>query len=263
MIHRQTFESRPFFVALGWDCSILINVSDIDKARIAKNLAEVKGRIAAAASQAGRSADEITLVVVSKTYPAEAVVAAVESGATDIGESRVQEAAAKIEQLGPITRWHLIGHLQSNKAAAAVRSFDLIQSLDSIGLARKISDQAVGQGKFIDCLIEVNSSGEDSKFGFSPADIPIRSGEIMALPGIRLRGLMTIGPWTTNEGCIKKAFDLTREMFEKMRSQLGKEITTLSMGMSSDYETAIACGSTMVRVGTAVFGVRPKNTKPL
>ncbi|MCP4569719.1 MAG: YggS family pyridoxal phosphate-dependent enzyme [FCB group bacterium] len=226
---------------------------------MAANLAAVNSKIAEAAFRAGRGGDEVTLVAVSKTYPAEAVTAAVEGGATDIGESRVQEAAAKIDQLGSVARWHLIGHLQSNKAAVAVRCFDLIHSVDSIALAQKISAQAVRQEKTIECLIEVNSSGEDSKFGFAPADIQACFSEIMALPGIRLRGLMTIGPLTTSEGSIKKAFALTRELFEKLKSELGKDITTLSMGMSSDYETAIACGSTMVRVGTAIFGVRSKH----
>jgi len=195
-------------------------------------------------------------VAVSKTFPAEAVEAAVAAGATDIGESRIQEAAPKIDQLGAIARWHLIGHLQSNKAKKAVRYFDLIQSIDSVGLAEKVSEEAVRINKIIDCLIEMNSSGEESKFGFQPEETMPAADKIITLPGINLCGLMTIGPWTTNVGCIKKAFDFTRQTFDNMQTQLGMGITVLSMGMSSDHELAVECGSTMVRVGTAIFGAR-------
>jgi pyridoxal phosphate enzyme (YggS family) len=180
----------------------------------------------------------------------------VAAGATDIGESRIQEATGKIDQLGPIVCWHLIGHLQSNKAKKAVRYFDVIQSLDSLNLADKVSKEADRLGKKVDCLIEMNSSGEESKFGFPPEATMKAAEQIIMLPGINLCGLMTIGPWTTNEGCIKKAFDFTRQTFEEMQRELGRRIRTLSMGMSSDYELAIECGSTMVRVGTAIFGVR-------
>jgi len=228
----------------------------IDAAQIAVNIAAVRERIALAARRAGRDQGEITLVAVSKTYPPEAIEAAVQAGVTDIGESRVQEGTDKIDRLGPIARWHLIGHLQSNKAARAVGSFDMIQSLDSTAIAEKVSLETVKRGKTIDCLIEVNSSGEDSKYGFPP-DGAIDAAEMIArLPGITLRGVMTIGPWTSDEGNIREAFDSTRRIFEMMKAKLGDPIGILSMGMSSDYELAVACGSTMVRVGTAVFGAR-------
>ena len=233
-------------------------MNEINTLQIAENTATVKDKIAEAARKAGRKPEGISLVGVSKTYPAAAARAAVDAGISDLGESRVQEGAAKIDELGRLARWHLIGHLQSNKAALAVEYFDLIQSVDSLPLAQKISAQTVRLEKTVDCLIEVNSSGEASKFGFAPDEILVRAEQISALPGIRLCGLMTIGPWTANEGCIKKAFELTRELYFEMQASLGREITTLSMGMSSDFETAIACGSTMVRVGTAIFGVRQK-----
>ena len=228
----------------------------IDAAQIAVNITAVREKIALAARRAGRDQGEITLVAVSKTYPPEAIAAAVEAGVTDIGESRVQEGTDKINSLGPVARWHLIGHLQSNKAARAVGSFDMIQSLDSTAIAEKVSLEAVKLGKTIDCLIEVNSSGEDSKYGFPP-DRTIDAADMIArLPGITLRGVMTIGPWTSDEGNIREAFESTRRIFEMMKAKLGDPIGILSMGMSSDYELAVACGSTMVRVGAAVFGAR-------
>jgi len=231
-------------------------VHKTDAAQIAANFNTVRANIDRAAKQAGRDPQDITLVAVSKTFPAEAIEAATAAGATDIGESRIQEAIPKIDRLGSITRWHLIGHLQSNKAKKAVEYFDMIQSLDSVELAEKVSHHAADLNKRIDCLIEMNSSGEESKFGLPPEETPRAAQQMMALPGINLCGLMTIGPWTTNEGCIKKAFEFTRQTFENMCRELGPQFMTLSMGMSSDYELAIACGSTMVRVGTAIFGAR-------
>jgi len=231
-------------------------MTEVDAAQITDNISLVRGTIEQAARRAGRDPNEITLVAVSKTYPAEAIAVAVQSGITDIGESRVQEGLDKIETLGKMAVWHLIGHLQSNKAGKAVEHFDMIQSLDSMKIATKISQQAVKEGKRIACLIEMNSSGEDSKFGFPPEDTLVAAAKIAELPGIDLRGLMTIGPWTENESCVKKAFDFTRQTFESMRTELGDGISVLSMGMSSDYELAIGCGSTMVRVGTAIFGGR-------
>ncbi len=229
---------------------------EVDAARIAENIKLVRGKIDEAARRAGRDPGGITLVAVSKTFPAEAIEAAVHAGITDIGESRVQEGLDKIETLGRIATWHLIGHLQSNKAKKAVEQFDMIQSVDSMKIAERISQQAKQMQDTIACLIETNSSGEDSKFGFPPETTLTAAASIADLPGIELRGLMTIGPWTENEGCIKEAFDSTRQMFESMRTELGDAISILSMGMSSDYELAIECGSTMVRVGTAIFGGR-------
>ncbi len=237
--------------------SILNNaMPNVDAEKIAAHYAAVREKVDMAAAKSGRRGHDITLVAISKTYPVEAVEAAVAAGATDIGESRIQEAADKIERFSGIARWHLVGHLQSNKAARAVALFDLIQSVDSTRIAEKISIQAQNQGKPQACLIEVNSSGEESKFGFSPETVLADAEKINALPGITVRGLMTIGPWTDNQGCIKAAFDATRNLFELMTDRLGTDCRILSMGMSSDYELAIECGSTMVRVGTAIFGQR-------
>jgi pyridoxal phosphate enzyme (YggS family) len=223
---------------------------------IAENIRSVKDRIDRAVRESGRRGDRIALVAVSKTHPAEMIEAAVACGITDIGENRVQEAASKIDRLGRIARWHLIGHLQSNKAAVAVRLFDMIQSLDSTALSLKVSQAAVTQGKTVDCLIEVNSSGEASKFGLAPKDVPAVAAHIIGLPGIVLRGLMTIGPLTDDADRIRRAFEMTAGLFETIRKDLGPQIDTLSMGMSGDFETAVRAGATMVRVGTAIFGAR-------
>lgn len=226
--------------------------------RIARNLREVNQRISDAAGHTNRQSSEITLVTVSKTFPAEIVKCAVEAGAKILGESRVQEGSEKVKELGSVASWHMIGHLQTNKASRAVQYFDLIQSIDSLHLGEKVSQAAVKLNKRIDCLVEVNSSGEENKYGYSPDDLIDESERIVTLPGINMRGLMTIGPWTTDEDEIKKALEMTRKLYEVMRTRFGPQIDTLSMGMSSDYELAIKCGSNMVRVGTAIFGERTK-----
>ncbi len=231
-------------------------VDDKRAGEIGENIRAVRQRIERAAREAGRTAGEVTLVAVSKTFPAEMIETAVACGVTDIGENRVQEAAGKIDRLGHIARWHLIGHLQSNKAATAVRLFDMIQALDSAALAQKVSQAATAQGKTVDCLIEVNSSGEATKFGLAPDEVIATAGQIVGLPGIVLRGLMTIGPWTDDADSIRKAFEMTAGLFDRMKTECGPRIDVLSMGMSGDFETAIRCGATMVRVGTAIFGGR-------
>ncbi len=235
-------------------------MSEVNTARIAENIKAVKDRIKQAADRSGRDPEGITLVAVSKMFPGEVIEAAVAAGVADIGESRVQEGTDKIKQMGKIARWHMIGHLQSNKAAPAVRHFDMIQSIDSIRLAERVSQQAVRYDKTIDCLIEVKSSGEESKYGFLLADVLTAAEQIEKLPGINLCGLMTVGPWVTDEERVKKAFDLTMGIFEKTKDALGPKIKILSMGMSSDYRLAIECGSTMIRVGAAIFGERHKKT---
>lgn len=223
---------------------------------IKENLRAVNARIAAAAKKSGRSAEEITLVAVSKTHPAEVIKAAVEYDASDIGESRIQEAEPKISSLGGIARWHMIGHLQTNKVKKAVRIFDMIQSVDSMKLAEEISRQAGEINKSVDCLIELNSSGEESKYGVRPDKLINFLKRAYSLENINVAGLMTIGPFVEDEDLIRAAFRLTRELFLKGREIVGESFSTLSMGMSDDFEIAIEEGSTMVRVGTAIFGPR-------
>jgi len=223
---------------------------------IERNIGQIKHRIADAAIKVGRIPDEITLVAVSKTHPASAVAAAARCGLTVMGESRVQEAEPKIDSLDDSLKWHMIGHLQTNKANRAVRLFDLIQSVDSYKLAA-ILDRAAGEaGKKLDCLLEVNSSGEAAKYGVLPAHAEEMISRICALQHLCLCGVMTIGPLTDNEKEIRSAFETTRGIFEKGQSIAGDSFTVLSMGMSDDFELAIAEGSTMVRIGTAIFGSR-------
>jgi hypothetical protein len=223
---------------------------------IRHNLIELRGRIADACEKYHRDTDDITIVAVTKKWPVSVVRTAVAAGLRDIGESRIQEAEPKIVELGPIARFHLIGHLQSNKASKAVLLFDVIQSVDSLGLAEEISRRASKLGRTIDCLVQVNCSGEESKHGESPESALDLIRQISQLPAISLIGMMTIGPLTDDEDRIRAAFRTCREIFKRGQDIVGEHFDTLSMGMSDDFPLAIAEGSTMIRVGTALFGVR-------
>lgn len=226
---------------------------------IQDNLRELNSRVAAACAKCGRKPNEITIVAVTKTHPPEIIRAAVAAGLTEIGESRVQEADAKFAQISHVARYHLIGHLQSNKAKKAVQLFDVIQSIDSIEIAREISRRAGEASKSIECLIEVNSSGETQKFGVDPDKALSLMSEIITLPNIKLTGLMTVGPLTEDQARVRAAFKTCHDLFEQARDRLGPQITVLSMGMSDDFEPAIEEGSTMIRIGTGLFGQRKQD----
>ncbi len=223
---------------------------------IKANWENIQSRVALAAHRAGKKPEEITVVAVSKLFPAEAIRAAVESGIADIGESRVQEAEEKIKSLGGIARWHMIGHLQSNKAKRAIELFDMIQSVDSLKLAQLINQYAADANKKIECLLEINCSGEKSKYGLEPQEVTSMIAEVSSLNNIGLSGLMTVGPLTDDDYAIRKAFASTAGLFQKGKQIAGESFRYLSMGMSSDFETAIEEGSNMVRIGTAIFGER-------
>lgn len=231
-------------------------IENIEK-NIEANIKNVKERIKTAAEKSGRKGELITLVAVSKKFPIDVIKMAAKNGITDIGESRLQEAKPKIEELGDMIRWHMIGHLQINKVKKAVPLFDLIHSLDSLKLASEINRRAEPLGKKINCLLEVNSSGEDSKYGFDPDKTLEATKKLTDFKYINLCGLMTIGPHTNDLDSIRRAFVLMRELFAGAQKIVGDSFSTLSMGMSSDYELAIEEGSTMVRIGTAIFGSRP------
>jgi len=210
---------------------------------IDENLAAVEARIRAACDRAGRKRDDVTLVAVSKTFAAERIDEAIAAGVTHIGENRVQEARDKKPQVRHSARWHLIGHLQSNKTKDAVKIFDVIETVDSVDLAEKIA-RAVDSAR--DVLLQVNIGGESQKSGILPEDVHNIVKQIRTINNINLIGLMAIPP----VGDPRKHFYRLREI----RDQVG--LRHLSMGMSEDFEIAIEEGSTMVRIGRAIFGPR-------
>lgn len=199
------------------------------------------------------------LVGVTKTVPAAVVSEVVALGLADLGENRVQEAEAKIAAVGrTMARWHLIGHLQRNKAGRAVSLFDRIHGVDDLELARAVSRRAAEAGVTMPVLIEVNVSGEPTKFGVSPADAPALAGQVAALPALRFDGFMTVGAKVDSPDRARAGFARLRAVRDMAERVVGHPLPELSMGMSDDFEVAIEEGSTMVRVGTALFGVRPR-----
>jgi pyridoxal phosphate enzyme (YggS family) len=218
---------------------------------------EVRERIEAARTRAGR-ADEVTLVAVTKTHPSDVVRAAIAAGVADVGENRVQEMDEKVAEVGRrAVRWHLIGHLQRNKAGRAVALTDLVHSLDSVRLAEALSAEAVKAGVVVPALVQVNTSGEESKFGLSPEEAIDAVGRMAGLPGVRLEGMMTMAPFTDDQAVIRRTFAGARRLREEAERQVpaftGRH---LSMGMSNDFEAAVEEGSTLVRVGSTLFGER-------
>jgi pyridoxal phosphate enzyme (YggS family) len=222
---------------------------------IAANLARLREGIDRALEKAGRNGVNIVLVAVTKTHPAEYIDAAIKSGITDIGENRVQEFESKRPRIKGQARWHLIGHLQKNKINKALTLFDLIQSIDSFELAREISKRAE---KDIEVLVQVNSSGEESKYGFEPDEAKEETLRIAELEHIRVKGLMTIGPFVDDEIMVRKSFVPVKEIFDDLKQceTDNVKMNYLSMGMSNDYAWAIAEGANMIRVGSLIFGPR-------
>ena len=216
---------------------------------IANNLKRLHEQIAAAAERAGRRAEEITLVAVTKKQSAAAVAEALAAGATDIGENYVQEASEKRAQVQG-GRWHLLGHLQGNKAKPAVALFDLIQSVDSVKLAHTLGRHAQAEGKTQAILLQVHLGDEATKTGVSPDQAQDAAAEIAAMEGIALHGLMGIAPFGVDP---RPHFRDLRRLFEALPPENRR---TLSMGMSGDFEAALEEGATMIRVGTAIFGAR-------
>ncbi|MDQ2907007.1 MAG: YggS family pyridoxal phosphate-dependent enzyme [Chloroflexota bacterium] len=226
--------------------------------RMAANIAHVRATIASAAARAGRSASEITLVAVSKTMPLDLVRIAYNLGVTDFGENRVQEALPKIAAFQPPdVRWHMIGHLQSNKASKVVGPFACVHSVDMLHLAQVLDRYAAEQGKRLPILLEVNVSGEASKSGMSAAQTPELARQIVALPHLDVQGLMTIAPLLPDPEEARPAFRALRLLRDDLRAALPQcSWQHLSMGMTADYTVAIEEGATIVRVGRAIFGER-------
>jgi pyridoxal phosphate enzyme (YggS family) len=228
----------------------------MDSEQVAARVEEVRDRIERARVRAGR-ADSVTLVAVTKTHPSDAVRAVLAAGVADVGENRVQELEEKVAEVGRgAVGWHLIGHLQRNKAGKALPLFDLIHSLDSPRLAEALSAEAVKRGITARVLVQVNASGEESKGGFEPGGLADAVGRIAALPGMRVEGLMTMAPFTDDERVVRAAFRLTRELLDDAARQVPGIGRQLSMGMSNDFEIAVEEGSTLVRVGSVLFGER-------
>lgn len=225
---------------------------------IADRLASVQERLAAATTAAGRDPGSVALVAVSKTHPAESVREAHEAGQQIFGENRVQELLAKAPLLPARARWHLIGHLQKNKIRKVLPVTELIHGVDSLELARDIDRIAAELGFFPRILLEVNVSGEESKFGFKPDTLRTQLDDLLALPRVQVEGLMTIAPYVENPEEVRPVFRNLRTLRDELAERSGTPLSTLSMGMSGDFEVAIAEGATLVRVGTSIFGSRPK-----
>jgi hypothetical protein len=232
---------------------------------IALKLSEVRERIAQAAQRAGRNPGEVALMAVSKTHPAAAILEAIAAGQMLFGENRVQEFAAKRDAvlagaLAPSSgaSFHLIGHLQSNKAARAVELFDAIDSVDSLRLAERLNEAAARLNRKLDILIEINIGGEAAKSGLDPdsAELQKLFDAAPRLANLVIRGCMTVPPFTEDPERARGCFRQLRELRDRLRVRSGLPLTELSMGMSHDFEVAIAEGSTCVRVGTAILGER-------
>jgi len=225
---------------------------------ISQNLGSVREQIAHAAAKAGRARDEIELVAITKTHPAERVREAIEAGQTLFGENRVQEARVKIPELPSNIHWHFVGHLQKNKIRHALPLFELIHSVDSLALAQEMNRIAEEEGLHPRVFLEVNVAGEGSKFGFSPDKLREEMEELLALPRLSILGLMTIPPLAEQAEASRKYFVQLRELRDRLQTDFRVDLAQLSMGMTQDFPIAVAEGATLVRVGTAIFGERTR-----
>ncbi len=222
------------------------------------NVNAVRKRIEAACGRAGREVESVILVAVTKGQPPEAVSAAAALGLSLFGENKVQEAKAKIPLCPGRLHWHMVGHLQTNKCRDALGLFEMVQSVDSLHLAEELNRRAEQAGKTMPVLLEVNLSGEASKFGAHPEQLLAELNAINALPRVEIHGLMTVPPWVRDPEKVRPVFRQMRELKQRCEQILGAPLPHLSMGMTGDFEVAIEEGATMVRIGTALFGERPK-----
>jgi PLP dependent protein len=229
---------------------------------IRENLQQVRQKIETAALRASGKPEQILLIGVSKTHPADAIREAYDAGLRHFGENRVQEWEGKCGALADLSAsWHLIGHLQSNKAARAAKAFHSVDSVDDWSLAQRL-DRAQAEkntGEKLRVLIEVHMGGEESKSGVSEADLPELTERVITLAHLEFAGLMCIPPFRENPDDVRPFFETLRKLKERLEPRIGRPLPTLSMGMSHDFEAAILEGSTEVRIGTAIFGSRPKN----
>lgn len=225
---------------------------------IAQSLAEIRNRVTILEERYGRAPGSVRIVAVSKTKPVEAVREAADAGQRDFAENYLQDATPKIEALTPLDLvWHFIGPIQSNKTRAIAARFAWVHSLDRSRIARRLSEQRPPELPPLEVCIQVNVSGEGSKAGVAPADLAALAREVCVLPRLRLRGLMTLPPPCDDLATQRRPFRELRGLLEELRAG-GYDLDTLSMGMTADMEAAIAEGATMVRIGTAIFGERPR-----
>jgi len=225
--------------------------------QIRENLAVVRTRIARACARAGRDPGAVRVVAVTKGFPVEVARAAFQAGLEELGENYVQEARKKVGAV-PEATWHFVGHLQRNKVREAVRLFRWIHSLDSVELAAELSRRAVQHGRTVDVLVQVNVAAEPQKHGAAPEDALRIAAEAVRLPGLRLRGLMTIAPVSPDPEAVRWVFRALRTLRDRIQLQLGTALPELSMGMTDDFEVAVEEGATLVRLGRALFGERSR-----
>ena len=223
--------------------------------RLAERVTEVRERVAAAVARGGRG-QRVTIVAVTKTHGPEAVTAAWGAGLRDVGENKVQEALAKMADIAVPVSWHLVGHLQRNKVKSLDR-FALLHSLDSARLANAVCDHGLARGRAVDALVQVNVAGEGTKGGYAPRDLPAESERLAGLSGVRVCGVMVMAPLDAEEPVLRRVFEAARDARE-MLENAGHPAFELSMGMSSDFEIAVEEGATMIRLGTVLFGARPR-----
>ncbi len=225
---------------------------------ISENLSNVRAEIKRTAEAFGRNPQDITLIAVTKTYGADLINESIDAGALDIGENRVQEVMEKYDSVKPV-KWHLIGHLQKNKVKYIIDKVELIHSVESFELAKEIDRQAKKSGKIQKILIEVNVSGEESKFGILPTECEKLCRDIAEnFENVKIEGLMTVAPYTDDTDLLRNVFTGLRDLSAEIAAQNieNVDMNELSMGMTNDYPLAIECGATMVRVGTGIFGKR-------
>lgn len=225
---------------------------------LASNLETIRRRIEAACARAGRPATSVTLLAVTKGQPPDVVSEAAQLGLIVFGENKVQEAKAKIPLCPGRLRWHMIGHLQTNKCRDAVDLFEMVQGVDSLHVAEELNKRADQAARTLPILLEVNIVGEASKFGYPPERLLAELAQLNSLTRLEIHGLMTVPPWAVEPERVRPIFRQLRELKSQCEQKLGAPLPQLSMGMTGDFEIAIDEGATMVRLGTALFGPRPK-----
>lgn len=231
---------------------------------ITQNIAEIRTRMAEAAKRSGRDPEDVLLIAVTKLHEPDEIEEAIAAGVTDIAENKVQEIQKKFDLIHSPVRWHLIGHLQTNKVKYIIDKVVMIHSVDSVHLAQEIDKRAAAAGKTMDVLLQVNAAHEESKFGLDPKDVPQVMQEILdTCPNVRIRGLMHMAPWSDDPEEIRPYFKEVKDLFDTLSEvkHPNADFTCLSMGMSHDFETAVEEGANIIRVGTSIFGERDYSKK--